>query len=45
MKHLLAAVLLLVAISSFAEGDITASVTLRNSSVIKGTIAHDTALD
>lgn len=45
MKHLLSAVLLLVAISSFAEGNIAASVTLRDSSVIKGAIAHDTALE
>ena len=46
MKHSTCATLITLALfSAYAEGDISASVTLRDSSVIKGTVADGTALD
>ena len=42
-SSLIAAIIPFVLSSAFADGDITASVTLRDSSVIKGTVAGDAA--
>ena len=47
MKKVTIAVLLALAIASpsFAQGEVSASITLRDSSVIKGTVAFDTAFE